>query len=565
MLLRGTTKRTKPRADVGAQHAAPSPAPGTAFAYHRTGRLAKWLGRGRGRRIVLSLAAGLLGELITGWSGGLLFPLTPAVSLAAGALFGWLGIAGATLGQLAAFRILHPGSLDALTFAASYSLTGIAGWAVFRFVPKLGRGIPNLRSFLWTLGAALAGGVAGALPALLPGGFQPATETAVWIWTWITGALISVALLAPPILLAVDRYRRYWMVQLPREVTVSDPRLERELGGRGEVTLVLFSPASSPGSGRSLWLGAGMVVATTMLALSVVWLLPGGSGWTTLLYLLPILWAALRFGLRGGILAASASGVCHLLGLAALAVFFHVPGIGLEVWAGRADLLILLLAGAMVGWSRERELSLREELIESNRLLRRDLVRVSEALMQAVEVKDAYTGGHLRRVGDYAVAVGEKLGLRGQSLETLHYASLLHDVGKLAVPESVLSKEGPLDAGEMEMMRRHPEIGARMLERLELLSGAAPLVLHHQERFDGELAGQRPGYPRGLAGDEIPLGARIIAVVDAFDAMTTTRPYRPALSQEEAAGVLRRERGRQFDPQVVDAFLDCLAERPWRP
>jgi HD-GYP domain-containing protein (c-di-GMP phosphodiesterase class II) len=540
-----------------------APPAGAAFAYHRTGRLAKWLGWGRSLRLLLPLAAGLLGELITRRSGGLPFPLTPAVSLLAGALFGGLGIAGAALGQLAAVRILHPGFLAALTLAVSYSLTGVAGWAVFRFVPQVGRGIPNLRSFLWTLGAALAGGLAGALTALLAGGLQPVAGTAGWIWSWVTGGLISVALLAPPVLLAADRYGRSWLLPLPGELRLTDP-LERELAGRGQETLILFSPAPRPDSGRSLGLGAGMVLATTAVALSLVRLLPGESGWTALLYLLPILWAALRYGLRGGILAASASGVCHLLGLAVLAAFSRLPGIGLEALAGRPDLLILALAGAVVGWSRERELSLREELVESNRLLRRDLVRVSDALMQAVEAKDAYTGGHLRRVGEYAVAVGEKLGLRGQSLETLHYASLLHDVGKLAVPESVLSKEGPLTAGEMEMMRRHPEVGARMLERLELLSGAVPLVLHHQERFDGELAGKNPGYPRGLAGKEIPLGARIIAVVDAFDAMTTTRPYRPALSQEAASAVLRRERGRQFDPDVVDTFLDCLAERPWR-
>jgi HD-GYP domain-containing protein (c-di-GMP phosphodiesterase class II) len=299
------------------------------------------------------------------------------------------------------------------------------------------------------------------------------------------------------------------------------------------------------------------------VSLSLIWLLPRGIEWTPLVYLLPILWAALRYGLRGGILAASGSGICHLAGLAGLVVLAGMTGLRQEVWTERADLLILSLAGALVGWSRQREVRLREELIESNRLLRRDLVRVSDALIQAVEAKDAYTGGHLRRVSEYAVAVGEKLGLRGRDLETLHYASLLHDVGKLGVPESVLRKEGPLDAQETGQMRLHPEIGARMLERLELLRGAAPLVLHHQERFDGELDGQHPGYPQGISGEQIPLGARIIAVVDAFDAMTTTRPYRNALPQVEAAAVLRRERGRQFDPRVVDAFLDCLAERPW--
>src|SRR5215216_894984 len=424
-------------------------AAGAAFAFHRTGRLAQWFGRGRGARLALSLAAGLLGELITGWSGGLLFPLTPAVSLTAGLLFGWQGIAGATAGQLAAEWILHHDSLDALIFAASFSLTGIAAWTLFRYVPKLGRGLPNLRSFLWTLAAAFVGGLTGALLALAATGLMPAGQSAgMWIWTWVTGSLVSVALLTPPILLAFDRDGRRWMAPMPRERLVTDGRLEREVAGTGEETVVFSMPAPVPEKTRDLWLGAGMVLAAAALALTLVWEVPRGNDWTTLLYLLPILWAALHHGLRGGILAASGSGLCHLLGLAIIAVLIGAPDLGLEAWAGRADLLILSAAGAVVGWSHDREVRLREALVETNRLLRRDLVRVSEALMQAVEAKDAYTGGHLRRVGEYAVAVGEKLGLRGHDLETLHYASLLHDVGKLGVPESVLRKEGPLDAHE---------------------------------------------------------------------------------------------------------------------
>lgn len=540
-----------------------APVPGGAFAYHRTGRLAKWLGDGRGQRIAFALASGFAGELLSGWSNGLVFPFTPAVSLTAGLLFGWLGILGAALGQLAAVWILLDSFPAAVTFSASFSLTGIAAWLLFQHVPRLGRGLPNLRSFLWTLAAALAGGIAGSMATLLLA--HPVEAPAIWIWTWATGALVSVALLAPPILLGMDRRGRRWLAVLPDEFRPFDPQEVREVAGVGEETVVLAPPpVLDRKTARDVLTGAAMVLATAVVALTMVGLLPHWTGWATLLYLLPILWAALKHGLRGGILAASGSGICHLLGLAAMAVSHGVPEIGREAWAGRADLLILSFAGALVGWSREREVRLRDELIESNRLLRRDLVRISEALMQAVEAKDAYTGGHLRRVGEYAVAVGEKLGLRGRDLETLHYASLLHDVGKLGVPESVLHKEGPLDASEAELMRRHPEIGARMLERLDLLNGAAPLVLHHQERFDGELAGQHPGYPRGLAGEAIPLGARIIAVVDAFDAMTTTRPYRAALPPAEAMGVLRRERGRQFDPRVVDAFLDSLAERPWR-
>ena len=548
--------------------AAPSPpAQGAAFAYHRSSRLAEWLRRGNGVRLALSLAAGLGGVLAREWSGGLLFPLTPAISLTAGLLFGWVGIAGTAAGQLAAIWIAHGHPAGALVFALSFSLAGVAGLAIFRSVPKLGRGFPNLRSYLWTLTAGGLGGLTGALLTIFPWRLLPAGESpSEWMWTWVTGALVSVALLAPPILLLFDRYGRRWMVPIREEFRGEDrPRDRGEAASGEETVIVLPKPAPDPGRVlRDLLLGATMVMATVVVGLTLIWFLPRGNEWTTLLYLLPILWAALHYGLRGGVLAASASGVCHLLGLIGLAVLAGVSGLGHEVWSGRADLLILSLAGALVGWSRQREVRLREELIESNRLLKRDLVRVSEALMQAVEAKDAYTGGHLRRVSEYAVTVGEKLGLRGRDLETLHYASLLHDVGKLGVPESVLSKEGPLDARETELMRQHPEIGARMLERLELLRAAAPLVLYHQERFDGELGGQHPGYPSGLAREEIPLGARIIAVVDAFDAMTTTRPYREALPLEQAAGVLRRERGRQFDPRVVDTFLESLAERPWR-
>jgi HD-GYP domain-containing protein (c-di-GMP phosphodiesterase class II) len=113
-------------------------------------------------------------------------------------------------------------------------------------------------------------------------------------------------------------------------------------------------------------------------------------------------------------------------------------------------------------------------------------------------------------------------------------------------------------------MKRHPAIGARILDKLDLLKDAAPIVLHHQERYDGDLDATYAGYPGGLKGESIPLGARIVAVVDAFDAMTTDRPYRSALSVDRAMTVLHQERGRQFDPRVVDTFLQILTEKPWR-
>ena len=133
----------------------------------------------------------------------------------------------------------------------------------------------------------------------------------------------------------------------------------------------------------------------------------------------------------------------------------------------------------------------------------------------------------------------------------------------MGIPESILNEPGPLDEDECILMQRHPEIGARLLMRIEELREAAPLVMHHQERWDGRVGVDFPGYPHQLAGEAIPLGARIIAVVDSFDAMTTDRPYRKALPPGEARRILGAERGAQFDPAVVDAFLRVLDELPW--
>lgn len=136
-------------------------------------------------------------------------------------------------------------------------------------------------------------------------------------------------------------------------------------------------------------------------------------------------------------------------------------------------------------------------------------------------------------------------------------------MGKIAIPESILNKPGKLTDEETLVMRRHPAIGARILEGIDGLQDAAPLVLHHHERWDGRKDGRHPGYPAGLAGEEIPLGSRIISVVDTFDAMTTDRPYRKSPGIERARAVLQEERGKQFDPRVVECFLDVLVERPW--
>jgi HD domain-containing protein len=531
-------------------------------------RAAAWLGQGRGLRFGLALAAGLLGRLLERWSGpppaGPL-PVVPFVAFAAGLLFGVPGIVGACAGSLLG-GMGETGAVAALVGAAALAATGAAPRLIFRFVPGLGRGLPNLRSYLWLLASALLGGLLTALAAALAAGAGPPR-----VWPGAAGSLASILLLAPPALLLADRHARRFLAPIRGETPARRSRALDPLApppaaaplATGDETVVLAAPLQRPRLGRGLLAGGAMVLAVTALVVPCASLLPQGGGWTLLLYLVPILWGALHFGLRGGVLAASAGGLAFLVGLAAMDAATGQPGIGYALWSYYANLLVLGLAGAFVGELRERESQLRDELVESNRALRRDLLRVAQALIQAVHAKDAYTGGHLRRVSGYAVAVGERLGMRGQDLERLHYASLLHDIGKLGVPEELLQKAGPLDPEEAETMRRHPEIGARLLEQLDLLSAAAPLVLHHQERYDGERRGDYPGYPRGLAGEEIPLGSRVIAVVDAFDAITTSRPYREALPAEQAVAVLREERGRQFDPRVVDAFLAVLAERPW--
>ncbi|HEY0416982.1 MAG TPA: HD domain-containing phosphohydrolase [Gaiellaceae bacterium] len=174
--------------------------------------------------------------------------------------------------------------------------------------------------------------------------------------------------------------------------------------------------------------------------------------------------------------------------------------------------------------------------------------RAATALARAVDSRDVYTGSHSERVSAIAGAIAEQLGLPAAQVELTRVAGSLHDLGKLAIPEEILRKPAELSTAEWLVVQRHPQIGHRMLEGL----GVAPVadwVLHHHERWDGS------GYPDGLAGDEIPLGARIVFVADAFDAMTFGRLYRTALTRDEALAEVERCAGAQFDPQVVRAFV----------
>ncbi len=179
------------------------------------------------------------------------------------------------------------------------------------------------------------------------------------------------------------------------------------------------------------------------------------------------------------------------------------------------------------------------------------------ALCQAVETKDFYTRGHSERVSRGAAMLARQIGMGAERVEAIRYAGMLHDVGKLGVPTKVLQKTGPLTEEELAAIQLHPMRGLEIVRQIGFLTEALDGIMHHHERMDGK------GYPMGLAGDEIPEFARVIAVADAFDSMTSTRSYRGARSVEEAVTELRKCSGMQFDPMLVDAFIAALAREHW--
>ncbi|MFG0331492.1 MAG: HD-GYP domain-containing protein [Phycisphaerales bacterium] len=172
------------------------------------------------------------------------------------------------------------------------------------------------------------------------------------------------------------------------------------------------------------------------------------------------------------------------------------------------------------------------------------------ALASAIDAKDPYTRGHSERVSWLGVEIARRLGMAGHNLEVVRISGLLHDVGKIGIPEAVLCKEGKLSDAEYEIVKRHPRVGFDILRDVPQLSPMLPGVLHHHERWDGR------GYPSNLERDRIPRVARVLAVADAFDAMSSTRSYRPALSREEALSEIRTNAGVQFDPAMAAAMLD---------
>jgi putative two-component system response regulator len=241
--------------------------------------------------------------------------------------------------------------------------------------------------------------------------------------------------------------------------------------------------------------------------------------------------------------------------------WISIPFIFLTARRGREDVFAGKKLGAedyLIKPVTRQELvtTIRSRMARSHQLLLAQLQQAYESslimLANAIELRDQYTGGHVERVRDYAAAIAEQMGWTTTRINHLNYGSILHDIGKIHILENVLSKPGPLNEDEWDEMRQHPVIGVEMIKNIPFLAPAIDVVRSHHERWDGK------GYPDGLAGEAIPLSARIVAVADSLDAMTTSRYYRPRLTPDEALEEVQKCKGTQFDPAVVKA-----AEYAW--
>lgn len=254
------------------------------------------------------------------------------------------------------------------------------------------------------------------------------------------------------------------------------------------------------------------------------------------LYFLPPVMAGAWFGLRGALFttsAISAAFITHAI--------LDWPGNYMEQANQLGELAGFWVVGLIPGYLFDRQRSLLESLAKANE-------ETLLALVSALDMREKNTRLHSQRVRDYALLLAERYGVSEKERKSIGLGALLHDVGKIAVSDNILLKPSELAEDEWEEMRRHPLEGYKLLQRIDFLRDSAEIVYAHHERYDGT------GYPRGLRGQEIPLGSRIFMVADVFDAVTSERPYHSPMSYSEAAAVIRGKSGTHFDPSVVEAF-----------
>lgn len=255
------------------------------------------------------------------------------------------------------------------------------------------------------------------------------------------------------------------------------------------------------------------------------------------LYFLPPIIAAAWYGLRGAVYVTLAISIFF-----SLHAILDWPNNYMEQANQGGELISFWIAGLVAGRLFDRERLLLKELVQANE-------ETLLGLVSALDMKEHNTHLHSQRVRQNTLLLADRFSLSETRKRAIGFGALLHDVGKIAVPDAILLKTEPLTDEEQKIIRNHPALGYSIVNRIEFLREAAEIVYAHHEHFDGS------GYPRGLKGEDIPFGARLFAVIDVYDALTSTRPYHAPLSHEEALLEIRKESGRHFDPKVVRMFL----------
>ena len=507
----------------------------------RTGAVRSFVDRplGRGAAVAGTAIAFALGSSLASrfaHESGVTFLFPPAaVILAAAGAFGAWGVLGVALGSvllpwgaastplnMALFLVIH----STTTIVPAWALREAAGGAYRRLA----------RVVVW---GALAAGAVSALLGIsvlaLEGRIATPSIASTLAGWWASDAVAALVLGLPLLLL------------LRPSLLLIDP--DRAVLGQW-----LRNP-------RQVWPAVALTVVTLLPAFVLPRLGWAFPHWLTAPLAAPIALAALQGG------SGAAIAINGLASTGYIAALVAAPASGLpieeQLAPGYGSVLVFTGFALLGGWMSNRRRRLLDRVRAQELQLRRDFETTVASLAAAIEAKDPLTEGHVQRVAQLAQRVGRKLGVAGQELDHLRWAAILHDIGKIGVPEAVLNKPGPLDQDEQRVMQGHVEIGLRIVRDVVLLRPAEPAIRYHQERWDGQREGVRfPGY-FGLRGEEIPLGARILAVVDAFDAITHDRPYRQGRPTAAAVAELRAECDLQFDRQVVDALVEIVREEGW--
>jgi len=472
---------------------------------------------------------------------GVSFLFPPAgVSLAAGAAFGGWGVAGVILGVILSpwgVAVTAPGIL--ISCLANGLSAALPAWLLRHARGGTGRRLQRAFFFggLFNNMASAAVGSAGLL--LLQGiALRPRVLAHNFFFWWVAD-LAAAVVIGMPLLLAL---RPHALLAEPDRLLLRDWLRDR----------------------RAPWESATLVLAGVVPILVLVRLGWEFPHWLAVVLVAPIALSALQGGAGPALLVSAFASIAYLTVLLAPQT---APASTLEsVLAPAYTTVGFFSVFALIGgWLSGKNRRLLDRVRAQQSQLERDFERTVAALAAAIEAKDPTTEGHVQRVAQLSVLVGRRLGFDDRRLRILRYGAMLHDVGKIGVAEEILNKPGGLTADEKEMMEQHVEIGLRIIRGVEALKEVDPLIRYHQERWDGARDGVRyPGY-FGLSGEEIPEGARILSVVDAFDAITHDRPYRRGVAVETAVSELRNEAGRQFDPRIVEALIAVIQEGGWLP